>query len=193
MSLDRNTIVDAALDLLDEVGLEEFTTRRLGAALDISGPSLYWHFSNKSEILDSMAERILEDTLPPPDFTSNPFDWAAWLEDGARSIRAAALSRRDGAQLLSRLTASSPDYIKAWETNVECLQRSGMSAKEAAMTLSCLARFAVGWALYEQAAANGEQRAKPMQAGFDFGLSTFIAGLKARLRMTAATDAAAVG
>jgi AcrR family transcriptional regulator len=47
MPLQRETVVRAALHLLDEVGLDGLTMRRLAAYLEIQNPSLYWHFTNK--------------------------------------------------------------------------------------------------------------------------------------------------
>jgi len=56
--MDRETIVAAALALLDEVGLDGLTTRRLAAELDVKSPALYWHFRNKQELVDEMARAI---------------------------------------------------------------------------------------------------------------------------------------
>src|SRR5260370_28603336 len=54
----QELIVQAALTLLDEVGLEGLTMRRLATALKIQAPSLYWHFPNKQALLDGMADAI---------------------------------------------------------------------------------------------------------------------------------------
>ena len=54
----QELIVRAALTLLDEVGLEGLTMRRLATALKIQAPSLYWHFPNKQALLDGMADAI---------------------------------------------------------------------------------------------------------------------------------------
>ena len=179
MSLDKEKIAHAALDLLDEVGLDDFTTRKLGAALEISGPSLYWHFRNKGEILDMMGERLLADCLPPPDFKSEPFDWIAWLSEGALGVRAGVLARRDGARLVARLSGGSPRYMAELNANVRCLQRIGVSEEEALSTLMCLGRYAIGWALHEQMSDDTELKRR-MVDGFEFGLEIFLEGLKAK-------------
>jgi AcrR family transcriptional regulator len=46
-SLDRATIVATALRLLDEVGIDGLSTRRLATELGIKSASLYWHFKDK--------------------------------------------------------------------------------------------------------------------------------------------------
>lgn len=55
MPLQRETVARAALQLLDEVGLDGLTMRRLAAYLDIQNPSLYWHFTKKQELLNCIA------------------------------------------------------------------------------------------------------------------------------------------
>src|SRR6478735_7134753 len=100
MPLQRETVIRAALALLDEVGLEGLTVRRLAAQLGVQNPALYWHFKNKQEMLDGMAAAMLDDaftTMPPP---AAGEDWAAWLAESARTFRRALLSHRDGAQVI---------------------------------------------------------------------------------------------
>src|SRR5262245_36093000 len=63
MALDRETVVRTALRVLDEVGLEGLTLRRIAAELDVQAPALYWHFKNKQELLDEMATTMLVDAL----------------------------------------------------------------------------------------------------------------------------------
>ncbi|HHT8960921.1 TPA: TetR family transcriptional regulator, partial [Burkholderia cenocepacia] len=57
--LTRDTVLRAALDLLDEVGIDGLSTRRLAERLGVQSPTLYWHFRNKAELLDAMAEAIM--------------------------------------------------------------------------------------------------------------------------------------
>ncbi|MEU9374982.1 TetR/AcrR family transcriptional regulator [Streptomyces sp. NPDC048255] len=56
--LSRARIVEAAGALVDAEGLEAVSTRRLAAALGVSGPSLYNHFRTKDEILDAVADAV---------------------------------------------------------------------------------------------------------------------------------------
>jgi len=82
MPLQRETVVRAALHLLDEVGLDGLTVRRLAAYLDIQNPTLYWHFTNKQELLNCMAEMIIADAfaeLHPPEEHEDWADWLGWF------------------------------------------------------------------------------------------------------------------
>lgn len=172
MALERRTIVDAALALLDEVGLEGLSTRALAARLGVKGPSLYWHFKNMAQLRDHMAEALLASALPAPD--AFPHDWQAWLADGARGIRRAALSHRDGARLMAGASPTGQHPVLNRDAMVGRLQAEGFRQKEAAGALLGLGRYALGWALYEQA---GPARSASAAEAFEFGLQAMIAGI----------------
>ena len=53
--IQRDQVIEAALALLDEVGLEAITTRKLAQKLGVESATLYWHFKNKASLLEEMA------------------------------------------------------------------------------------------------------------------------------------------
>jgi len=57
--LDKGTVIAAALELLNEVGMDSLTTRKLAERLKVQQPALYWHFQNKRALLDALAEAML--------------------------------------------------------------------------------------------------------------------------------------
>jgi AcrR family transcriptional regulator len=60
-TLSRDRVVAAALALVDSDGIEALTMRRLGSQLGVEGMALYTHVRDKSDLLDAVAERILEE------------------------------------------------------------------------------------------------------------------------------------
>ncbi|MFC6518155.1 TetR family transcriptional regulator [Streptomyces goshikiensis] len=96
--MNRETVITEALGLLDEVGLDAVSTRRLAKRLNVEQPSLYWYFRTKKDLLTAMAEAAMEPhataPLPTPDD-----DWRDWFADNTRSFRRTLLMRRDGARL----------------------------------------------------------------------------------------------
>ena len=64
MALDRAQVVTAAIELLDEVGLDGLTLRRLAQELGVQAPALYWHFKDKQELLDQMMVTISATEAP---------------------------------------------------------------------------------------------------------------------------------
>lgn len=57
--IDRKQVVDTALRLLNEVGLDGLTLRGIAKELNVQAPALYWHFKNKQELLDEMATEMV--------------------------------------------------------------------------------------------------------------------------------------
>lgn len=91
MQLTRERITAAALDILGEYGLADVSMRRVATALGVAPGALYWHITNKQELLASMAETITQPLLEGP--VPEPANLA-------RALRALALSVRDGAEVL---------------------------------------------------------------------------------------------
>ena len=180
MSLDRATIAEAALELLQDGGVEGVSTRRLADRLGVKGPSLYWHFKNKEELFGLMSGLMFAEALPGADLENPAFDWVEWLAEGARGIRKVALSRRDGAVVMSRARPLGLPENRASAPMVQSLLRSGLSENEAQLAMLALGRFALGWVLYEQTAAP-RATVHGGDDGFEFGLQTFLSGLKQRL------------
>lgn len=120
----RDTVLRAALELLDEVGIDGLSTRRLAERLGVQSPTLYWHFRNKAELLDAMAEAIMlerHDASLPQEGEA----WDAWLVENARSFRRALLAYRDGA----RLHAGTPARGRATCISARSSARSCCSAR----------------------------------------------------------------
>ncbi len=61
--LTRVRIVEAALEIIDDEGLDALNMRRLAAAVGVKPMSLYHHVANKEAILDAVAECIAEAAL----------------------------------------------------------------------------------------------------------------------------------
>jgi len=77
-------VLDAAVALADEGGIEAVSMRRLARELGVEAMSLYNHVANKDEILHGMVEVITDEAELPPGGT----EWKA-------AIRQSAISTRD--------------------------------------------------------------------------------------------------
>ncbi len=170
--LDRTIIVEAALDLLEQVGLDGLSTRTLAGALGVKGPSLYWHIKNMGELRDLMADAVLapERAASEPSYQG---DWRGWLSEGARAMRRAALARRDAARLIAT-ARPTPRRSARFAENVAQLEAAGFAPADARSAFIILSRYALGSALSEQAA-----RGPISDEVFEFGLQAMIRGLEA--------------
>jgi TetR/AcrR family tetracycline transcriptional repressor len=181
MALERKAVVAAALELLDEVGFDRLTIRRLAEKLGVQGPALYWHFKNKQELIDQMAVALMSDAYRAPDPGE---DWAEWMTEGARRMRRALLSYRDGPRLLAGYRPSEPPSQLMSRPSVTNMLAAGFPMGDAVWAMITVAQFTFGWSMDEQAAAGRPPPPNPSmtaEAGFEFGLSVIMEGLKARL------------
>lgn len=58
--LDRERVVDKALELVDAEGVDALSMRRLGRELGVEGPALYTYVKDKDELLDAIGDRVLD-------------------------------------------------------------------------------------------------------------------------------------
>lgn len=202
MKLDNEVILEAALALLDEVGMDKLSTRLLAERLGVQQPALYWHFKNKRALLDAMNREILrrahERRLPLEGET-----WETFLRENARSFRRALLARRDGARLHAG-SEPDPGDLDMVEAQLAAVVRLGMPATQAMTLLIALGRYTVGCVMEEQAAPpDAAERQQTLDAAaasrpllaeafasyrkagpdamFEVGVDLMLEGAKARL------------
>jgi TetR/AcrR family tetracycline transcriptional repressor len=149
--LTKAAIVQAALDLLDDVGMDGLTVRALASRLGVQAPALYWHVKNKQALLDEMATRIwrqISDTMTalPADLT-----WRELMSTYALTVRTELLAHRDGAKAFSGTTLTDPDVVRRQETTFERLVSDGFTLPDAARALLLLHDFTIGFCVEEQA------------------------------------------
>jgi len=159
MSLDRNDIVDAALTLLNEVGIDKLSTRALAARLGVAQPALYWHFRNKEELLDAlnaaMIARYHTRAVPKPKESWDTFALAT-----ARSMRKALLAVRDGARLNAGTRPTAVQFADA-EAQLALYVAAGFTPDEALNISLSVARFVEGFVLEEQGERQREEAGAP--------------------------------
>ncbi|MGW5450465.1 TetR/AcrR family transcriptional regulator C-terminal domain-containing protein [Nocardia sp. NPDC003979] len=146
----REQIVTAALELLDEQGMDALTVRALAARLDVKAPALYWHVRNKQELLDEMATFVMRRVTDALAAIPRGADWRADVSAYARVLRSEYLRHRDGARIFSGTRFADPDVVKAKESWLERLTAAGFSLPEADDTLDLLTAFVVGFVIEEQ-------------------------------------------
>ncbi len=63
--IDRETIADAAIELIAEAGVDALTFQALAARLGVRHPALYRHVSGRPDLLRAVADRFMETTRWP--------------------------------------------------------------------------------------------------------------------------------
>src|SRR5215467_10280444 len=99
-ALTREKVVRTALRLLDKVGLDGLTLRKLAAELRVQAPALYWHFKNKQELLDEMATSVLTEAIEQM-LPAQQGDWPDWAMHLGHVIRRIQQRHRYDAKMFS--------------------------------------------------------------------------------------------
>jgi TetR/AcrR family tetracycline transcriptional repressor len=125
--IDRNVIIDAALQLLEEEGVAKLTTRRLAVRLGVQAPTLYWHIQNKDELLDLMDEDVCEPVVHALEAIAAEVDsaWQQRLANALRSYRGLLLGHRDVAQLLIMRPPNGPNRLRIAELTLGMFRQWG--------------------------------------------------------------------
>lgn len=195
MKLTRRAVVDAALDLLDEVGLDGLTLRVVADRLDVRAPALYWHVENKRALIDQLATAMLDTAFGAIAAPERPSMWVEWLADLARAYRAMLLGRRDGARLMTTSHPDDPTTDRMTELVLRTLTTAGFSTDDAMRALESLTSYVTGFVLSEQT-ERPERRPDPVlfplltdanvqdrTTTFEYGLDLLLGGLRlARLK-----------
>lgn len=146
----RERLVAAALDVLDDGGIDAVTVRAVAQRLDVKAPALYWHVRNKQALLDEMGTEIhrrvqssLHGVIPS----------ASWLDDldrYARVLRAEYLTHRDGARSFSGTRLTDPGVLREQEPWLEGWTRGGLTLEDAFDAVQTVTAFVVGFTIEEQ-------------------------------------------
>lgn len=146
--MDRTTIVDAALELIDEAGLDALTVRRLAQRLDVKSPALYWHFRDKQELLDEVADRLR--ALQGSGAPEPGENWPAWLCRRARERRSVLMAHRDSARLMAG-TRVGLERLAAADAELAVLVGFGFTPVRAVRAATLVDHYVVGSVLERQA------------------------------------------
>ena len=105
--LSRAKLVSEALGLVQEEGLEALSMRGLADRLNVKAASLYWHVRDRRELLELLAESIL-DRVPD----SPAIGWREAVLGIAAALQATVASRQDADRILLEV----PEAIKKSDT-----------------------------------------------------------------------------
>ncbi|MFC9847137.1 TetR/AcrR family transcriptional regulator [Streptomyces sp. NPDC060223] len=197
--LSTGRIVDAARALVDAEGLAAVSTRRLGAELGVSGPSLYNHFATKDQILEAVADSVSAQV--DLSMFEDGRDWRTALHDWALSYRAALRDHPNIVPVLARGPGRRPAGLRVADAVFGAMVTAGWPPSQATSIGALMRYFIMGSALgsfaggfvddagaYDpadyphlgQAHLLAEQQEKVDERAFETGLGALLDGLAVR-------------
>jgi AcrR family transcriptional regulator len=138
--LTPDIIVSAAIGVIEEVGAEQFSVRRLGEALDADPTAIYRHFRSKDELLRAMGDRTLAGVVDNLPKTS----WRDCIRELCIRIRAANLARPALASLVRGAPPRRHNELLITETILAQFRLAGFETDAAARAYHAVIELTIG-------------------------------------------------
>lgn len=150
--LTRERVLSAAVDFVDERGLDALTMRELGARLGVEAMSLYNHVSNKDDIIDGMVDLVVSEIELP----SNAPDWKSAMRSRAISAHAVFSRHPWASALIDSRQSSGPARLRYLDWVLGTLRRAGFTLESAARAFSLLDSYVYGFRMQALNSAPGD-------------------------------------
>ena len=183
--LSKARVLEAAVALADEAGLEEFGMRRLAQELGVVPMALYKHVANKEELLNGMVDIVFAELEAP----SAELDWRSAMRRRAISARD-ALKRQSWAIGLIETAAPGLANLRHHDGVMGAYGRAGFSFPTAIHAYSVQDAYIYGFALQKKTLGSetpqsGGEAAQPRPRRSARSTNTrYLAGVATRLSET---------
>jgi AcrR family transcriptional regulator len=156
--LSVESIVAAAIDVLDESGVAGLSMRRVADQLGTGAASLYAHVSGKEELLELVFDELIGRVpLPEPD----PHRWREQVHEALGLLYEILVAHRDAALAGLGRIPTSPKMLAGADTLAAVLRAGGLSNRTVALGLDQLLLYVCACAfergLYEHSGMTREE------------------------------------
>jgi AcrR family transcriptional regulator len=141
--LTRQRVLQTALGLADQGGLESLSMRKLGQELGVEAMALYHHFANKDEVLDGIVDLVFAEIELPP----GGRDWKGEMRRRAVSLRDALARHRWAIGLMESRRNPGSANLRHHDAVIGSLRSGGFDMEMAAHAYSVLDGYIYGFAL----------------------------------------------
>jgi len=124
--LARERVLQTALRLADDAGIEALSMRRLAQALGVEAMSLYNHVANKVDLLDGMVEQVMAEIELP----AIGGDWRDGLRERTLSAHEVLLRHRWAPLLFVARLNVGPAMLRYVDATHGCLLAAGFTHAE---------------------------------------------------------------
>jgi AcrR family transcriptional regulator len=136
----RDAVVTAAVALADAEGLEAVSIRRVAAALGTRPMGLYAFFDRKDDLIDLMADAVLDGTVLP----ELPPGWREGLSALARATRDVSLAHPWLAAATGTRVQLGPHAMRHFEQSLQAVSGLAVSPARKLAILRAVDTYALG-------------------------------------------------
>ena len=143
--MDAECVLDGAVRLADEIGMESFTIRKLADALGTRPMTIYHHVANKESIVDGMVDRVFAEIERPP----LDLEWRPAIRRRCESARDVLARHPWAPPLMESRRNPGPETLGHHDAVLGCLMAAGFSMEMTAHAYALLDSYVYGFALQE--------------------------------------------
>jgi|HubBroStandDraft_6_1064221.scaffolds.fasta_scaffold44630_2 AcrR family transcriptional regulator len=152
MQLTRKLIIGAAIELIEQDGVDAVSMQRLASELGCGVVSLYHHVPSRSALLDGVADAVMSGIA----VTSVPgTDWQEQVRAQARAFRQITRAHPRCAMVVISRPASSAAIVRPAEDALATLRAAGFGRAEAVRIVRAFVAYIVGSVLPVAAVSPG--------------------------------------
>lgn len=161
--LERQRILQAGADFIEQFGLGQLTMRRLGSALGVEAMSLYRYVPSRESLIDGIVETVIDELYGDPEVYLEPrHGWQDYLLRLAHGLRRLALKHPHVFPLVATRPTEAPwvrpplRSLRWVESFLAALTSAGFSNRAAVDTYRAFSSFLLGHLLLEVAALGAD-------------------------------------
>jgi AcrR family transcriptional regulator len=145
VALSRELVLETAMRLADEHGIEWLSMRKLADEIGVAAMTLYYYVPNKTELLDGMIDLVFSEIEPP----SLDVDWKTAMRRRAVSTREALSRHRWAVGLMEGRSTHGPSNMRLHDAVLGCLRAAGFSLAMTVHAYSVQDAYIYGFALQQ--------------------------------------------
>jgi AcrR family transcriptional regulator len=150
-TLNRIKVLEAAIELADQIGIEALTIRNLANKLGVGAMTIYHHVPSRDAIVDGMVE-IVFDKIEKP---SADDDWKTAMRRRCISAREVLNQHKWAAPLMDSRMSPGPANLSHHDAVIGCMRKGGLSIQMTAHAYAILDSFVYGFAFEEAVLPSG--------------------------------------
>jgi AcrR family transcriptional regulator len=150
-TLNRTKVLEAAIELADEIGIDALTIRKLADKLGVGAMTIYHHVPSKDAIVDGMVEIVFAEIEKP----SADVDWKTAMRRRCISARRVLNEHKWAAPIMESRIAPGPANLSHHDAVIGCLRNGGLSIQMTAHAYAILDSFIYGFAFEEASLPSG--------------------------------------
>jgi AcrR family transcriptional regulator len=144
-ALSQDRIIESAVGLADEIGVDALTIRKLAIALEVKPMTIYHYVPNKEAIIDGMVDMVFSEIdLPMIDI-----DWKSAMRQRSASARAVLARHPWAVPLMDSRRTPGNATLRQLDAVIGCLRKGGLSVEMTAHAYAAIDAYIYGFAIQE--------------------------------------------